>query len=184
MGPAPGPRRADALREAGGAEALRECDTVGDGAVVGSGGLADGPGVIDGSGSVDGGIVLAGAERVLVGTAVADDEPVALGDVGSVGVGLGVGACVDSGSAEPVGTGDGDGLDGGGGTAGGALRVGRGAGGAGGAGSSRPMGTRSSPVGPDHDSSGRRQGAAGTHSAVAVGPALGVPGDGRVSGGG
>ncbi|MEU7840602.1 hypothetical protein AB0B39_06490 [Micromonospora sp. NPDC049114] len=159
------------------------------GAVVGSGGL----------GVARGAAGLAGAERVLVGTAVAVgrsvDEGVAgsvavgvdgsfvVGVNGSVGDGLGLDVPVGSGSGDAVGAGDGDGLAGcgGGGAAGGALRVGRGAGGAG---TSRGAGTRSSALGPDHDSSGRRQGAAGTQSAVAVGPALGVPGDGNAIGGG
>ncbi|MET8282280.1 hypothetical protein [Micromonospora sp. NPDC005174] len=157
----------------------------------------------------DGGGVLAGAERVLVGTAVAVegsvvvgvdgsvvvgvdgsvvvgvdgsvvvgvDGSVVVGVAGSVGDGLGVDD-VSVGSGGPVGDGTGDGL--GGGAAGGVLRVGRGAGGAE---TTRRVGTRSSTLGPYHESSGTRRGAAGSQSAVAVGPALGVSGVGSTGGG-
>ncbi|MFG1880980.1 hypothetical protein [Micromonospora sp. NPDC049102] len=132
----------------------------------------------------DGGGVLAGAERVLVGTAVGVEGSVVVGAgsvvvgvAGSVGDGLGVDD-VSVGSGGPVGDGTGDGL--GGGAAGGVLRVGRGAGGAE---TTRRVGTRSSNLGPYHESSGTRRGAAGSQSAVAVGPALGVSGVGSTGGG-
>ncbi|MFI7590862.1 hypothetical protein [Micromonospora sp. NPDC049359] len=106
---------------------------------------------------------------------------VAVGVVGSVGDGLGVDVSVGSGSGSggAVGDGTGDGLAGG--PAGGALRVGRGAGGAD---TTRRVGTRSSTCGPYHESSGTRRGAPGSQPVVAVGPALGGPGDGSTGDGG
>ncbi|WP_157743139.1 hypothetical protein [Micromonospora coriariae] len=144
----------------------RSAGNVGDVATVGLGRLGDEPGVAGGV------VVVAGSDRVLVGTAVGGS--VTVGVVGGVAVGLGVGlgVGVGSGSGGPVGGGTGGGLCGS--EAGGVLRVGLGEGGGG----STRTGPGSAPVGPRSVRSWSRPGAAGSQPAVAVGPTPGVAGGG------
>ncbi|MFJ6163764.1 hypothetical protein ACIQH6_01480 [Micromonospora orduensis] len=142
---------------------------VGAGRLVGGSGVGVGAGVVAGSdrvllGSAVTGVV-AGTDRVVVGTAVAVDEmvPVGVGPAVVVGVGVGSGGSVRDGAGVGVGR------AGGGGTTGRVLRVGPGTGG-------NPLSTCPGSTAPGR--SAVRRGAAGSQPGVAVGPALGVPSGG------
>ncbi|GAB3949156.1 hypothetical protein [Micromonospora vulcania] len=142
---------------------------VGLGRVVTEGGLL-GLGRPDGeAGVAGGGGVVAGSDRVLVGSAVGVDVGSGV-DVG-LGVGLGVGSGVSVGGSVGDGTGDGLGAE----VVGGTPQVGRATGGGG---STHLAGAGSQTTGPGTDRSGVREGS-GSQPGVAVGPTLGVPGGGR-----